>query len=46
MHGWSFPGVTVDATRYKNSWTDKKNLELTKVSILMFLEQNQPRNFL
>ena len=24
MHGPIFPGVTVDATRYKNSWTDKK----------------------
>ena len=46
IHGRSFPGVTVDVTRYKNSWTNKKNLELSKVSILMFLEQIQSRNFL
>ena len=24
MHGPGFSGVTVDATRHKNSWTDKK----------------------
>ena len=24
IHGRSFPGVTVDVTRYKNSWTNKK----------------------
>ena len=32
MNGPIFPGVTVDATRYKNS--DQKNLALTWVNIL------------
>ena len=36
----NFPGVTVDATSYKNSTTDKENLGLTWVSMLLFLEQN------